>query len=86
MRHEETGARAAGADAPLLEAVCEGVWKAPGARIIDRSGRKRLAIGDDGFERAAESGTLVDKTMLIADVGIRPPSSAARAALARRST
>lgn len=45
-----------------------GVWQAPGARIIDRSGGKRLPIGDDGFARAMGRSTLVDKTMLIADV------------------
>lgn len=45
-----------------------GVWSAPGARIIDRAGRKHLPIGDDGFARAMERSVLVDKTMLIADV------------------
>ena len=39
-----------------------------GARIIDRTGRKRLPIGDDGFSRAAAASVLVDKTALIADV------------------
>ncbi len=46
----------------------DGIWTAPGARIIDRTGRKRLPIGDDGFERAASGSVLVDKTALIADV------------------
>ncbi len=46
----------------------DGIWTAPGARIIDRTGRKRLPIGDDGFERAASGSILVDKTALIADV------------------
>lgn len=32
-----------------LEQVGDGVWKAPGARIIDRSGRRRMPIGRDGF-------------------------------------
>lgn len=45
-----------------------GIWTAPGARIIDRTGRKRLPIGDDGFSRAAAGSVLVDKTELIADV------------------
>lgn len=51
-----------------LEQVCDGVFKAPGARIVDRSGRKRLPIGWDGFVPAMRSGVLIDKTMLIADV------------------
>lgn len=46
----------------------DGVWTAPGARIIDRTARKRLPIGDDGFERAAVNSVLVDKTALISDV------------------
>ena len=46
----------------------DGIWTAPGARIIDRTGRKRLPIGDDGFSRAAAGSVLVDKTALIADV------------------
>lgn len=44
-----------------------GVWQAP-ARIIDRSGDKRLPIGDDEFVTAAVRSTLVDKTMLITDI------------------
>lgn len=36
--------------------------------IIDRSGRKMLPIGRDGFVPAARDCVLVDKTMLIADV------------------
>lgn len=46
----------------------DGAWTAPGARIIDRTARKRLPIGDDGFERAAVNSVLVDKTALISDV------------------
>lgn len=46
----------------------DGIWTASGARIIDRTGRKRLPIGDDGFSRAAAASVLVDKTALIADV------------------
>lgn len=45
-----------------------GILDAPGARLIDRSDHKRLPIGDDGFTTAMAKGTLVDKTMLIADV------------------
>lgn len=55
-------------DAVQLTRVGKGVWQAPGARIIDRTGTKRLPIGDDGFASAMGRGTLVDKTMLIADV------------------
>lgn len=44
-----------------------GIWTAPGVRLIDRTGRKRLPIGDDGFERAIAGSVLVDKTALIAD-------------------
>ena len=51
-----------------LEHIGSGVWRAPGARIIDRAGERRLPIGDDGFARAIRSSVLVDKTMLIADV------------------
>ena len=51
-----------------IEACGNGIWRAPAARIIDRSGRKKLPIGDDGFERAMGRSVLVDKTMLIADV------------------
>lgn len=45
-----------------------GVWRAPGVRSIDRSGERRLPVGDDGFARAQSRSVLVDKTMLIADV------------------
>lgn len=45
-----------------------GVWAAPGARIVDRSGRKMLPIGRDGFVPAMQDCVVVDKTMLIADV------------------
>lgn len=36
--------------------------------IIDRSGRRVLPIGRDGFAMALEPNVLVDKTMLIADI------------------
>lgn len=36
--------------------------------LSDRSGRKRLPIGGDGFERAVEDCVVIDKTMLIADL------------------
>ncbi len=45
-----------------------GVWRAPDARIVDRTGRRRLPIGDDGFTSAAAGSVLIDKTALIADV------------------
>ena len=51
-----------------LQEQGNGIWTAPGARIIDRTGRRRLPIGDDGFGRAAAGSVLVDKTALIADV------------------
>ncbi len=51
-----------------LEDLGNGVWSAPGARIIDRTGRRMLPIGHDGFVPVAESFAFVDKTMLIADV------------------
>ena len=53
---------------PVLESRGNGVWCAPGARIIDRTGRKMLPIGRDGFVPAARGSVVVDKTMLIADV------------------
>lgn len=51
-----------------LHECSKGVWRAPGARIADRTGRRRLPIGDDGFTSAAAASVLVDKTALIADV------------------
>lgn len=45
-----------------------GVWRVPDARIVDRTGRRRLPIGDDGFTSAAAGSVLIDKTTLIADV------------------
>lgn len=45
-----------------------GIWKAPGARIIDRTGRKLLPIGRDSFVVAAQESVVIDKTMLAADV------------------
>ena len=45
-----------------------GILRTDGATLIDRTGRKMLPIGDDGFERAARQSVLVDKTGLIADV------------------
>ena len=51
-----------------LEARGNGIWVAPGARIIDRTGRKMLPIGRDGFDVAAADSVLIDKTMLIADI------------------
>ena len=51
-----------------LQPVAPGIWVAPGARIIDRTGRKMLPIGRDGFVPAVQESVVVDKTMLIADV------------------
>lgn len=51
-----------------LQPVALGIWAAPGARIIDRTGRKMLPIGRDGFVPAVQESVVVDKTMLIADV------------------
>lgn len=45
-----------------------GIYRAEGATLIDRTGRRVLPIGDDGFSRAARQSVVVDKTMLIADV------------------
>ncbi len=53
---------------PTLTGCGNGVWSAPNARIIDRTGRKMLPIGRDGFVPAARDSVVVDKTMLIADV------------------
>ena len=55
-------------DALRVQDHGNGIFTAPGARIIDRTGRKRLPIGDDGFTRAAAGSIVVDKTMLIADI------------------
>lgn len=72
-----------------LQPVAPGIWAAPGARIIDRTGRKMLPIGRDGFVPAVQESVVVDKTMLIADVldsGYTVTLFAAHVALARRST
>ena len=45
-----------------------GVYRTDGATLIDRTGRRSLPIGDDGFSRAARRSVVIDKTMLIADV------------------
>ena len=45
-----------------------GIYQANGVRIMDRSGDRRLPIGDDGFERVCERSLFVDKSMLVADV------------------
>lgn len=48
----------------MLKAACG----APrGVRTIDRSGERRLPVGDDGFARGQSRSVLIDKTMLIAD-------------------
>ncbi len=50
-----------------LQEQVNGIWTSPGARIIDRTGLKRLPIGDDSFGRAAAGPVLVDKAALIVD-------------------
>ena len=55
-------------EVPNLRSLGNGVWTTPGARIIDRSGERRLPIGEEGFLNALARSTVVDKTMLIADV------------------
>ena len=49
-------------------ALTNGIYHWEDARIMDRSGDKRLPIGDDGFESVARRALFVDKSMLIADV------------------
>ena len=51
-----------------LASLGNGVWDAPHARIIDRTGNKRLPIGRDGYVPAMRESVVVDKTMLIADI------------------
>lgn len=54
-RHHAANFAVAGrrpADVPELEELGNGAWRAPGARIIDRSGGKRLPIGYDGWADA----------------------------------
>ena len=47
---------------------CDGVYREGDVRIMDRSGDRRLPIGDDGFERVCEHSLFVDKSMLAADL------------------
>lgn len=56
------------AETGLLQAQGNGVWRAPGACIVDRTGRKRLPIGFGDFASVAPVSVFVDKTQLIADV------------------
>lgn len=51
-----------------LESQGNGVWRAPGACIVDRTGRKRLPIGFGDFASVAPASVFVDKTKLIGDV------------------
>lgn len=51
-----------------LKQLPGGISLAPHARLIDRSGLRRLAIGDGEFVSAVSTGTIVDKTLLIADI------------------
>ena len=45
-----------------------GVFRMDDVRILDRSGNRRLPIGDDGFERVSSRSVFVDKSLLVADV------------------
>ena len=47
---------------------CDGIYREGDVRIMDRSGDRRLPIGDDGFERLAPRSVFVDKSMLVADL------------------
>ena len=47
---------------------CDGVYRDGDVRIMDRSGDRRLPIGDDGFESLAPRSLFVDKSMLAADL------------------
>ena len=47
---------------------CDGIYREGDVRIMDRSGDRRLPIGDDGFERVCEHSLFVDKSMLAADL------------------
>lgn len=58
-------AHAPGAPDP---ACTPGIIRTPGATLIDRSGKRRLPIGRDGWASVAQSYVLVDKTLLMADV------------------
>ncbi|OZG62367.1 putative AAA-ATPase [Bifidobacterium lemurum] len=51
-----------------LESCGNGVWRGSGACIVDRTGRKRLPIGQGDFAVVASQSVFVDKTRLIADV------------------
>lgn len=44
------------------------IYLAPGARLIDCSGRRSLLIGNDDFTSSIANSVVIDKTMLIADV------------------
>lgn len=45
-----------------------GIYHWGNVRIMDRSGDRRLPIGDDGFESLAPRSVFVDKSLLVADV------------------
>lgn len=72
-----------------LEQLGGGVWLAPGARIIDRFGERRLPWATAAPPRAQSRSVLVDKAMLIADVidgGATCTLFCCPADLAKRST
>ena len=66
VRNAMSGSHAA--DGVALEPCGDGVWRAPGACIVDRTGRKRLPIGFGAFDAVGRDSVWVDKTRLIADV------------------
>ncbi|NMM93578.1 AAA family ATPase [Bifidobacterium oedipodis] len=51
-----------------LQSCGNGVWRTAKACIVDRTGRKRLPIGQGDFAAVAPQSVYVDKTQLIADV------------------
>lgn len=61
--------RAVAVEETMDEGVFEnGVFRMDDVRILDRSGNRRLPIGDDGFERVSSRSVFVDKSLLVADV------------------
>lgn len=55
-------------NANALESCGGGVWRMPGACIVDRSGERKLPIGFGDFDGVITRSVFVDKTALIADL------------------